>query len=64
MIEQRLRVPPGRVDLSTWDPRSTPGYDGDKAEGKARLVELANIVIVPKNSPYRTLQELLAKARS
>ena len=40
MIEQRLRVPPGRVDLSTWDPRSTPGYDGDKAEGKARLAEV------------------------
>lgn len=42
-----------------------PGYDAAKdLVGVARLVELANIVIVPKNSPYKTLQELLAKARS
>ena len=30
----------------------------------ARLVELANIVIVPKNSPYKMLQEILEKARA
>ena len=40
MIEHRLRVPPGRVDLSSWDPAATPGFDGGKTEGKALLAEV------------------------
>ncbi len=41
-----------------------PGYDAAKdLVGVARLVELANVVIVPRNSPYKTLQELLERAR-
>jgi PPK2 family polyphosphate:nucleotide phosphotransferase len=30
-IADRLRVPPGAVDLSAVDARATPGFDGDKA---------------------------------
>ena len=42
-----------------------PGYDAAKdLVAVARLVELANIVVVPKSSPYRTLQELLQKAKA
>jgi len=37
-------VPPGPVDLSTIDPRSTPGFAGDKAAGKAALAELGGSV--------------------
>lgn len=36
-----LRVTPGPVDLSTIDPRSTPGFDGDKDAGKAALPSFA-----------------------
>jgi tripartite-type tricarboxylate transporter receptor subunit TctC len=42
-----------------------PGYDAAKdLVAVARLVELANIVVVAKSSPYRTLQELLQKAKA
>ena len=34
-----LRVEPG-FDLSELDPRSTPGFDGDKQEGKGVMAEL------------------------
>jgi PPK2 family polyphosphate:nucleotide phosphotransferase len=37
-----LRLPPGRVDLSTHDPRSTPGFDDDKAAGKQALLDLGD----------------------
>jgi len=32
-----LRLPPGPVDLAALDPRSTPGFDGDSADGKKAL---------------------------
>jgi PPK2 family polyphosphate:nucleotide phosphotransferase len=32
-----LRVPAGPVDLGAFDPRSTPGFSGSKAEGKTAL---------------------------
>jgi PPK2 family polyphosphate:nucleotide phosphotransferase len=35
-----LRVQPGAVDLQRIDPRSTPGFDGDKTAGKKALAAL------------------------
>lgn len=40
MIEEHLRLPPGPVDLAAVDPRATPGFDGDKSEGKEALATL------------------------
>jgi PPK2 family polyphosphate:nucleotide phosphotransferase len=34
---EALTVPDGPVDLSTYDTRATPGFDGGKQEGKAAL---------------------------
>ena len=46
-----LRVAPGTVDLGAVDTGETPGFDGDKAAGKAALADL---------DPYvSTLQERL-----
>jgi PPK2 family polyphosphate:nucleotide phosphotransferase len=39
-VSDRLRVPAGPVDLSALDTRATPGFDGDKAAGKAELAAL------------------------
>jgi PPK2 family polyphosphate:nucleotide phosphotransferase len=40
-VSDLLRVAPGtRPDLVAIDPRSTPGFDGDKAAAQARLAEL------------------------
>jgi PPK2 family polyphosphate:nucleotide phosphotransferase len=40
-IAQQLRVAPGTTpDLAAIDPDGTPGFDGDKAAGRARLDEL------------------------
>ena len=36
-VSDLLRVPAGAVDLSALDTRATPGFDGDKAAGKAEL---------------------------
>lgn len=36
-VRPLLRLPTGPVDLGSIDPRSTPGFDGDKAAGKAAL---------------------------
>ena len=36
-VRPLLRLAAGPVDLSSIDPRSTPGFDGDKADGKAAL---------------------------
>ena len=41
-------------ELASLDPRSTPGFDGDKAEGEAALAELA--------PQLAELQELVAMA--
>lgn len=38
---QLLRVPPGPVDLASFDARSTPGFTGDKAAGRTALAEIA-----------------------
>jgi len=35
-----LRLAPGPVDLTRIDPGSSPGFDGDKAAGKAALAEI------------------------
>jgi PPK2 family polyphosphate:nucleotide phosphotransferase len=40
-VADLLRVPQGPVDLAPYDPRSTPGFSGDKVAGKERLAELA-----------------------
>lgn len=40
MIQHHLRVPPGPVDLREWPTDATPGFDGDKEEGKATLEEI------------------------
>ena len=40
-ISDLLRVKPGPVDLAGIDTEATPGFDGDKAAGKAALKELA-----------------------
>ena len=39
-VSDLLRVPTGPVDLSALDTRATPGFDGDKATGKAELAAL------------------------
>ncbi len=36
-VRPLLRLPEGPVDLAGLDPRATPGFDGDKAAGKAAL---------------------------
>jgi len=40
-LSDLLKVKPGPVDLTDYDPDATPGFDGDKAEGGAALEELA-----------------------
>ncbi len=37
-----LRLPPGPVDLRAIDPAATPGFDGDKAAGKAALADMGD----------------------
>jgi polyphosphate kinase 2 (PPK2 family) len=39
-VSDLLRVPSGPVDLSALDTRATPGFDGDKAAGRAALATL------------------------
>jgi PPK2 family polyphosphate:nucleotide phosphotransferase len=39
-LTELLRLPSGPVDLSTYDARDTPGFDGSKSEGKQALSEL------------------------
>ena len=39
-VSDLLRVPAGPVDLRALDTRATPGFDGDKAAGKAELAAL------------------------
>ena len=39
-VSDLLRVPSGPVDLSELDTRATPGFDGDKAAGRAALATL------------------------
>jgi PPK2 family polyphosphate:nucleotide phosphotransferase len=41
-VSDLLRLPPGPVDLATIDPRSTPGFDGGKADGKKALAALGD----------------------
>ncbi len=35
-----LRVPPGPVDLASYDTRATPGFNGDKQDGREALTAL------------------------
>ena len=37
-----LRLPPGPVDLTALDSGATPGFDGDKSEGKGALMALGD----------------------
>ncbi|RIQ34751.1 PPK2 family polyphosphate kinase [Jiangella rhizosphaerae] len=39
-----LRLPPGPVELASFDTRATPGFDGKKAEGEAALHELGPVI--------------------
>ncbi|TWD84353.1 PPK2 family polyphosphate:nucleotide phosphotransferase [Kribbella amoyensis] len=41
---EALRVPFGAVDLSTFDPRATTGFEGDKEAGKVALAGLGDEV--------------------
>ncbi len=41
-LTELLRLPPGPVDLSTYDARDTPGFDGSKSEGKKALRDLGD----------------------
>ncbi|MET1059171.1 MAG: polyphosphate kinase 2 family protein [Nocardioides sp.] len=41
-IAERLRLPNGPVDLTAIDTNATPGFDGDKAAGKAALEKLGD----------------------
>ena len=50
-ISDLLRLPQGDVDLATIDPRGKPGFDGNKAAGKAALPALA--------APLQEMQEKL-----
>ena len=36
-ISELLRAPSGRIELGTFDPRSTPGFKGKKADGQTEL---------------------------
>lgn len=38
-ISGLLRAPSGRIELGAIDPRSTPGFEGKKADGRAELSE-------------------------
>jgi PPK2 family polyphosphate:nucleotide phosphotransferase len=42
MFEHLLRLPPGPVDLMAVPTDATPGFDGDKTEGKAELAALGD----------------------
>jgi PPK2 family polyphosphate:nucleotide phosphotransferase len=50
-VADLLRVPAGPVDLSTYDPRSTPGFAGNKRAGRRQLAAMA--------APLSDLQERL-----
>ncbi|MFT4264059.1 MAG: polyphosphate kinase 2 family protein [Nocardioides sp.] len=63
-LAEALRVPPGPVDLSAWDPAATPAISGDKSDGEERLaalgpdlLDLATRVMASKESerPRRLL---------
>ncbi|MFC0625828.1 polyphosphate kinase 2 family protein [Kribbella deserti] len=40
-LSSSLRVPPGPVDLSSYDPRATTGFGGTKEQGREALAALA-----------------------
>lgn len=40
VLREQLRVPVGPVDLTQYDPRATPGFSGNKEEGKLALQNL------------------------
>ncbi len=42
VITSKLRLPPGPVDLTRIDSGGTPGFDGDKSDGKTALFELGD----------------------
>jgi PPK2 family polyphosphate:nucleotide phosphotransferase len=39
-LREQLRVPAGPVDLTTYDTRATPGFDGSKDDGKVALEDV------------------------
>ncbi|CAN5508398.1 polyphosphate kinase 2 family protein [soil metagenome] len=41
-LVEHLRLPPGPVDLSTWDTDAAPGFDEGKSGGKAALADLGD----------------------
>jgi PPK2 family polyphosphate:nucleotide phosphotransferase len=43
-LREQLRVPSGPVDLTAYDTRATPGFDGTKDEGKLALKNLGDEV--------------------
>ena len=56
-LTELLRVPEGKVTLASFDPRSTPGFDGGKSAGKEALEAM--------DSELSELQErLFAQGRS
>src|SRR3954468_10739033 len=39
---ESLRLPPGPVDLASYDPHGRPGFDGGKKTGKAALYAMGD----------------------
>jgi len=56
-LSEILRLPPGEVELASYEADATPGFDGDKTDGKVALAEL--------EEPLSDLQaELIALKRA
>ena len=43
-VTKSLTVPAGEVDLADFDPHGTPGFAGDKTEGKEALADLGTVL--------------------
>lgn len=43
-VAKMLTAPPGNVSLADHDPRATPGFTGDKADAKAAMSDLAELL--------------------
>jgi PPK2 family polyphosphate:nucleotide phosphotransferase len=41
-LRERLTIPPGLVDLTSYDTRAKPGFSGDKKKGKAALFAMGD----------------------
>jgi PPK2 family polyphosphate:nucleotide phosphotransferase len=51
-VTDLLRLPAGPVDLRRFDPRSTPGFDGDKRRARSLMPELGERLSVLQEQLY------------